>query len=161
MLLIRGIIIAVTTKRQYLSFFQKRFRKRPLKTTNISRISSRKSKNLVFCFDVNSITSWNYVKSACCYDSNVATDEDEWAVLSLNLVVLLLVLTRCTDDDDGTDNDDTDGDDSDDADNIGNNYDGNNYDGDTDDDTYDDCFFILVNKLFEYLFIYLFTYLLF
>ena len=46
-------IVAVRTKRQNLSFFQKRFWKWPLKTTNISRYSSRKSKNLAFCFNLN------------------------------------------------------------------------------------------------------------
>ena len=48
-------IVAVITKRRNLPFFQKIFWKQSLKTTNISRFSSTKSKNLAFCFDFNNI----------------------------------------------------------------------------------------------------------
>ena len=46
-------IVAVTTKRRNLSFFQKRFWQRPLKNAMIGRFSSTKLKNLPFCFDLN------------------------------------------------------------------------------------------------------------
>ena len=57
-----SLIVAVTTKRKNLSFFQKRFWKRSAKTTNISRFSSWISENLAFCFDLNNNLSTTHKK---------------------------------------------------------------------------------------------------
>ena len=71
-------IVAVTSERQNLSFFQKRFWKIPLKTTYISRFSSWKSKNLAFCFDLNNMSHLFEAVHVDHYDGTVrGTNRDE------------------------------------------------------------------------------------